>query len=192
MWQANAASEDGSLACRMNIRAAQPRDLEACAALDESFETEYVWQIESARHNGALALNFRTTRLPRSMRVSASLPREVIAEHFELGECFLVAEEHPRICGFIDVTTDRWERVAWVQRLTVAPDLRRHGIGSQLLREAMQWARAEGMRAIMASISSKHYPASMLFQRHGLAFCGYNDQYYHNHDIALFFSAKLK
>lgn len=176
----------------MNIRAAQPRDLEACLALDESFDTEYVWQMNSSRANGSWTLGFRVTRLPRAMRVTALPAREVIAEHFERGECFLVADESPRICGYIDVTTDPWERVAWIQRLTVTPDLRRHGIGTRMIREAMSWARGQGLRSIMAGMSTKHYPASALLQKHGFVFCGYNDQYYHTHDIALFFAAKLR
>ena len=54
----------------MNIRPAQARDLDACLALDESFETEYVWQMDTTRSNGAMQVGFRTTRLPRAMRVN--------------------------------------------------------------------------------------------------------------------------
>jgi len=176
----------------MEIRPAQARDLEACLALDDSFETEYVWQMETSRANGAITLGFRVTRLPRAMRVTSTQPRQVVAEHFELGECLLVAAEYPRICGYIDVTSDPWERVAWIHRLTVASDLRRRGIGTQLVRAAMEWAHAQGLRAIMASVSTKQYPASALLQKQGMTFCGYNDQYYDNHDIALFFAARLK
>lgn len=176
----------------MNIRPAQARDLDACLALDESFETEYVWQMETARQNGSVHLAFRTTRLPRSMRVAGESPRDVIADHYEHGECFLVAEEHPRIGAFIDATQDPGQRVAWIHYLIVASDLRRHGLGSRLLRSALDWAREHKMRAVMAAISTKNYPASAFLQRHGFAFCGFNDQYYQNHDIALYFACPLR
>lgn len=176
----------------MNVRPAQARDLAACLALDESFETEYVWQMDTSRTNGAIQLGFHTTRLPRAMRVTVNNPRDSLAEHFELGECVLVAEEVPRIAGFLDATVDADHRVAWVQSLVVASDVRRMGIGGQLLRAAIGWAREKKLRAVMASASTKNYPASTFLQKHGFAFCGFNDQYYHNRDIALFFACNLR
>src|SRR5205823_1349070 len=111
----------------MIIRPAQARDLAACLVLDESFETEYVWQMETARASDGIQLGFRTTRLPRAMRVPVNGTRESLAEHFELGECFLVAEEYPRIAAYIDATVESSQHVAWIQALVVAPDMRRHG-----------------------------------------------------------------
>ncbi len=176
----------------MNVRPAQARDLDACLALDESFETEYVWQMETARANGEIKLGFRTTRLPRAMRVSVHSPQDALADHFEQGECVLVAEEYPRIAGFVDATMDAGQRVAWIQALVVASDLRRTKIGTQLMRATMEWAHEKKLRAVMASISTKNFPASAFLQKHGFAFCGFNDQYYHNRDIALFFAHTLR
>lgn len=176
----------------MNIRPAQPRDLEACLALDESFETEYVWQIETMRSNGVLRLGFRTTRLPRPMRVPGQSPRQAIAEHLEQGEGFFVAEEYPRLCGFADATRDPWQRLAWIHHLIVAPDLRRRGIGGQLLQAVLAWAQAQNLRTVMASVSTKNYPGSVLLQKYGFTFCGFNDRYFPNRDIALFFAYDLR
>jgi ribosomal protein S18 acetylase RimI-like enzyme len=176
----------------MNIRPAQARDLEACLALDESFETEYVWQMETTRANGGIQLAFRMTRLPRAMRVLGNAPRDAILDHLELGECFLVAEEYPRILGFVDATADLDQRVAWMHYLIVASDTRRRGVGTQLLRETLQWAREKKLRAVIANLSTKNYPASNFLQKHGFAFCGFNDQYYHNRDIAMFFACNVR
>lgn len=180
------------LSCGMNIRPAQARDLEACLALDESFETEYVWQMETARGNGAIQLGFRTTRLPRAMRVVVHTSQDDLAEHFERGECVLVAEEYPRVAGFLDATIEPAQRVVWMHALVVASDMRRRGVASQLLNAALDWAHEKKMRAVMTHLSTKNYPASAFLQKHGFAFCGFNDQYYHNHDIALFFARTLK
>jgi ribosomal protein S18 acetylase RimI-like enzyme len=176
----------------MNIRPAQARDLEACLALDESFETEYVWQMETTRANGGIQLAFRMTRLPRAMRVLGNAPRDAILDHLELGECFLVAEASPRIVGFVDATADLDQRVAWMHYLIVASDARRRGVGTQLLHETLQWAREKKLRAVIANLSTKNYPASNFLQKHGFAFCGFNDQYYHNRDIAMFFACNVR
>ncbi len=176
----------------MTIRPAQARDLDACLALDESFETEYVWQVETARVNGALQYGFRTTRLPRAMRVPVHAGNDALAEHFEAGECVLVAEEYPRIAGYVDATSVATQRVAWIHALVVASDLRRQGLGTQLVRAVMEWAHEKKLRAVMASISTKNNPAATFLQKNGFAFCGFNDQYYHNRDIALFFACNLR
>lgn len=176
----------------MIIRKAQARDLEACLGLDEAFETDYVWQMESTRMNGSISVAFRTTRLPRAMRVPATLPRDVIAEHYEKGECFLIADDRGRVCGYVDATEDPWERVGWVHRLTVAPDLRRHGVGTQLLQACLDWAREQHLRAVMVEAATKNFPASALFQKQGFVFCGYNDGYHANRDIALYFALSLR
>lgn len=176
----------------MNVRTAQARDLDACLALDESYETEYVWQMDTARANGAIQLGFRVTRLPRAMRVVVHSSQDALADHFEQGACVLVAEELPRVIGYIDVTPDIAQRVCWIQALVVAADMRRQKVGTQLLREAMVWAREQKLRAVMASVATKNYPALAFLQKHGLTFCGFNDQYYHNRDIALFFACNLR
>lgn len=176
----------------MIVRPAQARDLDACLALDESYETEYVWQMDTARSNGAIQLGFRTTRLPRSMRVVVHSSQDALPEHFEQAACVLVAEESPRVVGYIDATMDPAQRVGWIQALVVASDMRRQKVGAQLLREAMEWAREMKLRAVMAGVSTKNHPASAFLQKHGFAFCGFNDQYYHNRDIALFFACNLR
>jgi ribosomal protein S18 acetylase RimI-like enzyme len=176
----------------MNIRSAQVRDLDACLALDESYETEYVWQMETTRAPGSVQLAFRTSRLPRAMRVTTHSPRDLLADHFEQGGCVFVAEDYPRIAGYMDATIETGERVAWVESLVVASDLRRQKIGSRLLQVTLDWAREKRLRAVMASISTKNYPASAFLQKHGFAFCGFNDRYYDNRDIALFFGCNLR
>lgn len=176
----------------MIVRPAQARDLDACLALDESYETEYVWQMDTSRSNGAIQLGFRTTRLPRPMKVVVHAPQDALAEHFEQGECVLVAEESPRVLGFVDATLDPAQRVGWIQALVVASDMRRQKVGTQLLRETIEWARDKKLRAVMAGVSTKNYPAFTFLQKHGFAFCGFNDQYYHNRDIALFFASNLR
>jgi GNAT superfamily N-acetyltransferase len=66
------------------------------------------------------------------------------------------------------------------------------GVGSVLLAAALQWARANGLLRVVLETQSKNYPAICFAQKHGLVYCGYNDRYYPNQDVALFFGANLK
>ena len=51
------------------IRPALATDLKRCLALDPSFVTDQVWQMDSRLSDGQIAVNFRAARLPREMRV---------------------------------------------------------------------------------------------------------------------------
>ncbi len=179
----------------MIIRAAQARDLESCDTLDPSYDTDYVWQMETARGDGKISVGFRVTRLPRAMRVPLTLDewsRGALHENFERGECFMVASDGDEISGFVDATLNPWEQIARVNHLIVRADRRRRGIASELLRAVLHWALVRDAASVMVAVSTKNYPASALFQTHGFSFCGYNDQYYSNRDIALFFALSLK
>ncbi len=176
----------------MNIRPAQARDLEACLALDPSYETDYVWQLETTRHDGAVNVNFRETRLPRTMRVLSIPTRELVLEHFERDGCFLVAEEEGVIYGFLDATAEVWKQLAWINHLTVAPERRRRGVGTALVRASLDWARERGLTTVMVETRTKNHPATALFQKQGFVFCGFNERYYSNRDIAIFFALALR
>ena len=176
----------------MNIRSAHARDLEACLALDLSYESEYVWQLESTRASGVVGVTFRETRLPRAMRVMAIPARDLVSEHLERGECFLIAEEAGGVRGYLDATVEAWRQIAWIHHVTVAPEWRRRGIGGALVRAALNWAREHSLATAMIETSTKNHPATALFQKHGFTFCGFNERYYANRDIVIFFALDLR
>lgn len=95
------------------------------------------WRLraETARFN----LGFGQ-RVCRAMRVVVHTSQDDLAEHFERGECVLVAEEYPRVAGFLDATIEPAQRVVWMHALIVASDMRRRGVASQLLNAALDWA----------------------------------------------------
>jgi ribosomal protein S18 acetylase RimI-like enzyme len=79
-----------------------------------------------------------------------------------------------------------------VADLVVAPEHRRQGIAARLLQAGAEWARKAGLSRLMVEAQTKNYPAICFLERQGFAFCGYNDRYYANQDIALFFSSSLR
>jgi ribosomal protein S18 acetylase RimI-like enzyme len=176
----------------MEIRLANLRDLKACLAIDDAYETEYVWQMEEQNRPGNVALTFRVARLPRPMRVTRTIEPDAVIRNFQSGGLLLVAEEFGNICGFVDVTSQAWNQSAWINNLAVSPAYRRKGVGTRLLRAALDWGREQNLRVALLDTSTKDYPAISLYQKQGFAFCGFNDQLYPNRDIALFFSSSLR
>lgn len=177
---------------QVQVRPATTADLALVTAIDHSYSTDYVWQMESHEENGAVSVTFRSVRLPRSVR--ASPPRDVraLVDAWNSRVCFLVAEEGGRIKGYLNLTLASVPATGWIADLGVERRFRRVGVGTVLLASALQWARANGLQRVVLETQSKNYPAICFAQKHGLVYCGYNDRYYPNQDVALFFGANLK
>lgn len=175
----------------MEIRLADLADLNACVALDDSFETEYVWQMEERHESGGINVTFRQTRLPRPMKVSGNISRDAFLANFQNGGIFFVADEGG-VRGFVDFMPSPWNQVVQVNNLLVAPTHRRRGIGVKLMRAAIDWARQQQFRVMLLDTSTKNFPAICFYQKLGFAFCGFNDRLFPNRDIALMFALNLR
>lgn len=80
------------------LRPGQPTDTGACLALDASYATTHIWQMDSRRENDELRVSFRSVRLPRELNLSEEHhPPAVTATSHRRGLLWLVAEEieHP-------------------------------------------------------------------------------------------------
>jgi ribosomal protein S18 acetylase RimI-like enzyme len=80
----------------------------------------------------------------------------------------------------------------WVLDLVVDVAYRRKGVAVALLTAGQAWAESRSHRRFILEAQSKNLPAIRLAQKSGFEFCGYNDQYYLNKDVALFFARVLK
>lgn len=176
----------------MKIRPARPNDLEACIALEHSYTTERVWQMETREENGVLTTTFRATNLPREMRVEYPRQGEGLLTGWRQRDGFLAAEEDGRICGYAALTEELEHGIARVGDLVVDRPRRRRGIGTALLQAAAQWGREQGLGRLVVEVQTKNYAAIRLCRSQGLTFCGYNDHYWLNRDIALFFGESLR
>lgn len=185
------------------VRLAMLEDLSLCLALDASYQSDEVWQMqmETLSESEGLAVRFRRTRLPR--RLTAAYPRDSdeLRGNWQQQDCFLVATipdgaaeeagDGDRIIGYIDLHEQRWQRTGWVQNLVVDRPYRRRGVGTTLLRAAAAWARHEGLRRLTLECPTKNGGAIRFFFGRGAEFCGFNDRYYTHGDIALFFDYRL-
>ncbi len=171
----------------MHIYRADLRDLAACVALDGSYETDYVWQVTQQQDGNQFITRFQTVRLPRPMRVQYPAWSEALLMHQERGDLILVAAEANEVLGYLDQETQPDQGLAWLHHLVVAPAWRRRGVGSALLQRGIQHARQLELTHLMTVVQSKNYPAIQFLTRQGFRFCGYNERYYQNRDIGLYF-----
>jgi ribosomal protein S18 acetylase RimI-like enzyme len=176
----------------MMIRKGDLKDLNTCALIDTSYTTNRVWQIRTEeRRYEEISITFQTIKLPRSVRASSPRDSDALVEDWQRGECFLVAEEDGEIQGYLSMIVQPRDASGWIRDLTVVRRYRRRGVGSRLLRAAFRWAREQGLRTILVETQTKNYPAICFCRKHGFVFCGFNDHYYPNQDIAIFFSRNV-
>jgi ribosomal protein S18 acetylase RimI-like enzyme len=176
----------------MIVRPATLADLNTCLSLDHASETEFVWQMKVQEAESQVDVAFQTVRLPRRMPVAYPRNLEQLVEDWQRSEGFLAAEVDGEVLGYLDLVANPWQRVGWVANMAVNRTHRRRGIGTALMRSGRQWAREQGLRLLQAEATTKNYPALAFYRKLGFQFCGFNDHYYLNKDIALFFVQMLR
>lgn len=176
----------------IEIRPALTPDLSVLAEIDHSCATEYVWQMDRSFDVGQLAVSFREIRLPRSIRIEYPHSHDQIVESWKKASGILMASLAGEPVGYVSISDQVSPRAAWVTDLAVSERYRRQGIASALLLSAQNWASQRRLRRFILEMQSKNNAAVRLALKLGFEFCGYNDQYYANQDIALFFSHPLR
>ena len=176
----------------ITVRPAAADDIAAITAFDHSYSTDYVWQMDHREEDNQIAVIFRQVRLPRSVRVA--YPREVesLAAEWQSRRLFIVAESRGEVHGYLSVAEGAVRGAGWIAEFAVERKMRRQGLGTVLISSAAHWARKAKLQRLVVEVQSKNYPAISFCQKHGFAFCGYNDRYFANQDIALFFGMSLK
>jgi hypothetical protein len=53
-------------------------------------------------------------------------------------------------------------------------------------------AARRALRHLSVEVPTKNYPAICFCQRNNLTFCGFNDRYFANQDVALFFGQAVR
>lgn len=176
------------------IRDALPEDIPACLGLDLSYETERVWQMTFQPETANRGILFRTERLPRPMPVTYPADERRMRLCLSKKHCFLIAQTKPdnRLVGYLTLRNMPTHRLGLIQDIAVGEPFRRQKVGLRLLNVARHWAMEHDLIQLQAETQTKNYPAIQFLQKNGLTFCGFNDQYFLNGDIAVFFGQMLK
>lgn len=176
----------------INIRPTVAADLSRLMAFDHSITSDSVWQLELRREMGQVNTTFREVRLPRSIQVAYPHNPFALADDWVRKSMMYTAFIESDPVGYISLLERGTASVVWITDLVVDAKNRRKGVGKALLGAGQEWAESRSHRRLIFETQSKNLPAIRLAQKSGFDFCGYNDQYYINQDVALFFSRVLK
>ena len=177
----------------IEIRPAVAADISVLIELDHNFATDHVWQMEflPEHEQSQINVSFRKVRLPRSVRVDYPRPARALAEDWTRLSGLLVAALEQQPIGYVGLILDRITQATWVTDLVVDRPLRRQGIGSALLLAAAEWASTMDSHNLVLEMQPKNHPAIQLSFKLGFEFCGYNDLYYPDHEIGVFFRKSI-
>jgi GNAT superfamily N-acetyltransferase len=172
----------------IEIRPGIENDISALIQLDHSYSSDYVWQMDLEVDASQVVAHFREVRLPRTVRVEYPRRVQSLLEDWKDRSALLVALLAGEPVGYTSLIENYSPFTTWMVDLVVSPRLRRQGIGSALVLAAQAWVSGHSRsRRLLLQMQPKNFPAISLSQKLGFDFCGYNDHYFSNHDIAIFF-----
>lgn len=175
------------------IRDALETDIVACLAMDTTYDTEHVWQMSLQPLDNGWQVAFRTERLPRAVTATYDVPEERLRGALEQ-HSFLVAYDkaNDALLGYATMRHDALNQAVTVRDIVVAKPVRRLGVGARLLSVARRWAQEQNAQFFLTETQARNYPSILFCMRQGLAFCGFNDKTFLNHEIAVYFGQLLR
>jgi ribosomal protein S18 acetylase RimI-like enzyme len=182
----------------IEIRPVIASDISTLSALEATYTSEYVWQMEVRREreagkapgvgDGQTTVNFRQVRLPRPVRVEHPRSPRTLASDWTRRSGILVALLNAKPIGYVSLMLEIAPKTTWATDLVVDRSLRRQGIGSTLVLAALEWAANMDTHTLVLEMQPKNHPAIMMAHKLGFEFCGFNDRFYPNREIGIFFA----
>jgi len=172
----------------ITIRSIEPEDVESLQEFDHGYYTDFVWQMSLDLNIDRMRTTFQRVRLPRQVFVSYPRKRELIFQEMDDVEAVLVAVFDGRPVGYVKISSRKNLGVARVSDLVVSSPIRRQGIASGLMVASMDLCTNRRFHTLILEVQSKNDPAIRMANKLGFNFCGFQDHYFPNQELALFFS----
>jgi len=98
---------------------------------------------------------------------------------------YLVVEENDQLIAMLDMEHQTWQHAAMLWNISVDRAYRGRGIGRELIRRAIEWARDHQLRGIRLETQTNNWPACNFYRRLGFQLGGLDDHYYANDDLGV-------
>jgi ribosomal protein S18 acetylase RimI-like enzyme len=177
----------------IQIRPVQHTDIDRLVAIEHDYVTDYAWQMDIRQEEqDEIVVRFRQVRLPRSVKTEYPRNFARLAQDWKEHSEILVACLQEEVVAYIALMQGLAPGTTWATDLAVKRAIRRQGIGAALVLAAQAWASQHDSHRLVLEMQSKNHPAICMMQKLGFDFCGYNDRYYLNRDIALFYAKSVR
>lgn len=168
-----------------------PDDRASLLALDTSFTTDRVFQLERTDHGVKLDVVAAEPPIHKSYSLA------VAVDLFPNNDWIQIAEHDQEVAGVAVMTIEAWNRRAVLRHLYVTREVRRIGLGHALVTAAIRAARDRNARCVWVETQTVNYGAVQFYQSTGFKWCGFDTSLYDPSDagvdeVALFFSRDLR
>ena len=166
-----------------------PADAAAMVAIDTSFTTDVVFDVEAT--DDGFALVERKLRAPLTKR----FPMDDLSDRDRQWSHAFIAEADGACVGFAAAGFESWNRRLVLWHLYVQPRMRGRGVGRRLVDEVAKLGRELGARSLWLETSNLNAPGVAAYRALGFSLTGIDLTLYEGTpaegEIALFFSRPL-
>lgn len=172
---------------QVDIRSAEQQDLTLLVNFKHDYESHFIWQLVDEGDDQEKLLRFREMRFPRAIHVQYPFAPQLLLENWQQSAGLLVGLVNHLPVGYVKIQPGSNRSTACVTDVVVDEAWRRQGIASCLLLATSQWAQYKAFTRVLIPIQPRNYPAIKLLEKNNYNFCGYQEHYFPNNDLALFF-----
>ena len=176
----------------IEIGAATIEEYPQIAAMDLSFESDYVWKTQMLEGLDSFESSFQRIRLPKTIRVSFQAYSAANLESLIVHQEVLSVRYEEKVIGYVRLEKDETVNRLILKTGGVMPAYRNKGVGSALLDHIAEIARDNRIRSIVCMVQAKNDPTIHFLLARGFLFCGYQEFFFRNMEIGLFFSKNVR
>jgi ribosomal protein S18 acetylase RimI-like enzyme len=176
----------------IEIGAATLDELTQIAQMDLSFESDHVWKTQMLEGMDSFESSFQRIQLPKPIRVSFQAYSSVNLETLIRQRVILSIRYDEKVIGYVRLEQDETVNRLIIKTGGVMPEYRNKGVGTVLLERICEIARQNKIRSLVCMVQAKNDPTIHFLLARGFVFCGYQEFFFRNMEIGLFFSKNIR
>ena len=176
----------------IKIGASTNEEYPQIAAMDLSFDSNYVWKTQTLEGLDSFEASFQRIRLPKTIHVSFQAYIPTILETLVRQREILSVRYEEKVVGYLRLEQDETVNRLILKTGGIMPEYRNKGIGTVLMDRVTEIASHNRLRSIVCMVQAKNDPAIRFLLGKGFVFSGYQEFFFRNMDIGLFFSKNVR
>lgn len=176
---------------KLNIFTANDSYYDEMLALEHFVPSRHAYKLEIRNEENSSHFSFQRIRLPREVNLAYSRAEAELIPHWKQADLVFVATVEEHLMGYVVLDVRHLPKTVRVTDLVVNQGARRCGIASAMVSVCETWAQTNKYNRVVLEIPLRNDPMVRLAQKLGYAMNGFMDQYFPNHDPAVFFEKRI-
>ncbi len=148
--------------------------------LSYGYVTDKHYAVVIKRERDSWRVEFSLRTLSNSI---TKVSQGVLFEDYVEEPRVFAAKSHKETLGWMELGHQKWNNRMRVWHMLVLEGYRRRGIGSQLIKRAIEVARETRARMLILETQSCNVPAISFYLKHGFALVGFDSAAYSDEDV---------